>query len=334
MRIPICILALVVSSWSATAADVVSPADVPAPAAETTEQAPQAPAEPAKPADAPPPAPPAKYGGWVFSGLADAYVTRNGNKPTGDLNGLQNFDLHSGAPRFSLGKFTIDKSDKVLGIHVDVGVGETMRLIHATDVAAQEHKGLRYFEQMYAIFKPNHAHGTEIVWGSHTLSNIGLTAALTKAKYTWSTNYYEGASDFGKNVGKRNLVDSTILLTPNSKFNAYINGDWARNNRFGGGYDQWYGLAGAARYQLTKIFAVAARTEFFNDANGFSTGVKQTLKEGTATGEAKLNDHLVGRLEFRHDSSDHAFFDRGKLAPNKSQNTLTLGIVALLGPLK
>ena len=109
MRIPICILALVVSSWSATAADVVSPADVPAPAAETTEQAPQAPAEPAKPADAPPPAPPAKYGGWVFSGLADAYVTRNGNKPTGDLNGLQNFDLHSGAPRFSLGKFTIDK---------------------------------------------------------------------------------------------------------------------------------------------------------------------------------------------------------------------------------
>ena len=395
MRIPICILALVVSSWSATAADVVSPADVPAPAAETTEQAPQAPAEPAKPADAPPPAPPAKYGGWVFSGLADAYVTRNGNKPTGDLNGLQNFDLHSGAPRFSLGKFTIDKSDKVLGIHVDVGVGETMRLIHATDVAAQEHKGLRYFEQMYAIFKPNHAHGTEIdfgqfvtsagaeviesssnwnytrsllfawaipyyhsgfkvttpvtkeltvgvqvvnawntVWGSHTLSNIGLTAALTKAKYTWSTNYYEGASDFGKNVGKRNLVDSTILLTPNSKFNAYINGDWARNNRFGGGYDQWYGLAGAARYQLTKIFAVAARTEFFNDANGFSTGVKQTLKEGTATGEAKLNDHLVGRLEFRHDSSDHAFFDRGKLAPYKSQNTLTLGIVALLGPLK
>ena len=120
-------------------------------------------------------------------------------------------------------------------------------------------------------------------------------------------------------LGERNQLVATLRL---------------RNNRFGGGYDQWYGLAGAARYQLTKIFAVAARTEFFNDANGFSTGVKQTLKEGTATGEAKLNDHLVGRLEFRHDSSDHAFFDRGKLAPNKSQNTLTLGIVALLGPLK
>ncbi len=79
---------------------------------------------------------------------------------------------------------------------------------------------------------------------------------------------------------------------------------------------------------------MAGRAEFFNDSNGFSTGLKQTLKEGTATAEAKFNDHFVGRLEFRHDASDHPFFDRGKLAPNKSQNTLTLGIVALLGPLK
>jgi hypothetical protein len=401
MRIPICILALVVSSWAATAETPVSvSSDSTAPATTAAadsagEQAAQAPADQAKPADTPPAAPPAKYGGWTFSGLADAYVTRNGNHPSSDLNGLQNFDLHSGDPRFSLGKFTIDKSDKVIGIHVDVGVGETMRLIHATDVSAQEHKGLRYFEQMYAIVKPNHLHGTEIdfgqfvtsagaeviestsnwnytrsllfalaipyyhfgfkvatpvtkeltvgfqvvnawntVWGSHDLQNVGITAALTKAKYTWSVNYYVGATDPGPKVGKRNLLDSAIVVNPTSKLSFYANGDWGRNNRYGGGYDQWYGLAGAARYQLTKIFAVAGRAEFFNDANGFTTGLKQTLKEGTATAEGKIHDHFVGRLEFRHDASDHPYFDRGRLSPNKSQNTLTLGIVALLGPLK
>lgn len=389
MRIPICILAFALSSW---AADVDTPLDSAA-ADQQAEPAP-APAD-AKPADATPPAPPAKYGGWVFSAMADAYVTHNRNHPTLDVNQLHNFDLHSGDPRFSLGKFTIDKSDKVLGIHADIGVGETMRFIHAGDVAAQQHKGLRYFEQMYVIFKPNKTHGTEIdygqfvtsagaeviesssnwnytrsilfawaiplyhfgvrvntpvtkewtvgvqvvnawntVWGSHNMSNVGLTSLLTKPKYIWAVNYYGGKTDFGPTVGVRNLLDSTLTLTPTSKFSAYVNADWGRDNVYGGGYNQWYGLAGAVRYQLTKIFAVAGRAEFFNDPQGFATGVKQVLKEGTVTGEAKFLDHIIGRLEFRHDSSDKAFFDRGINPPSKNMNTLTLGIVALLGPLK
>ncbi len=396
MRKSLFVLAVTATAFAATAfgagletprpetvvADDQAQAPAPAPAA----------GEAPKPADATPPPPPPKYGGWAFNVMGDAYTTHNGNGPTQDVNQLQNFDLHQGAPRFSLGKFTVDKSDGVLGVHVDVGVGETMRLIHATDPAAIQHKGLRYFEQMYAIYKPKNSHGTEIdfgqfvtsagaeviesssnwnytrsllfawaipyyhfglktttpvtkeltvgfqlingwnnVWGNHTLQNAAFTVAYTKPKYTYSLNYYVGKSDVGTAVGVRNLLDTTILLTPNSKLSVYVNFDRGRNNRFIGGYDQWYGLAGAARYQLTKIFAVAGRAEFFNDPTGFSTGQKQQLKEGTLTGEAKLNDHLVTRLEYRHDASDHAFFDRGKLAPSTGANTLTLGIVTLWG---
>jgi hypothetical protein len=384
---PLCILALVVSAYAADTPDQQPAA--PAPAQGT-------PADAAKPADATPPAPPPKYDGWVFSGLADGYVTYNGNSPAMDLNALQNFDLHTGAPRLSLAKFTVDKSDKIVGIHLDVGVGETMRLIHASDPAAIDHKGLRYVEQMYLILKPNNTHGTEVdfgqfvtsagaeviesssnwnysrsllfawaipyyhfgfktttpvtkeltvgfqlvnawntVWGNNNFRNVALTMALTKTKYTYSANYYEGPNHLGTSVGKRNLLDTTLLLTPNSKFNAYINADWARDNQIGGGYAQWYGLAGAARYQITKLFAVAGRAEFFSDPRGYSTGTSQSLKEGTATGEFKLNDHLVARFEGRHDSSDHLFFDHGTGKPlTKSETTVTLGIVALLGPLK
>ncbi|MEP6714557.1 MAG: outer membrane beta-barrel protein [Terriglobia bacterium] len=387
MRIPICILTLAVSAWAAAAPDPAPQQSAPAAATDSSK-----PADPA----APPPAPPAKYGGWVFSAMADAYYTYNNNHPDLDYNQLQNFNIHTGYPRFSLGKFTVDKSDKIFGIHLDVGVGETMRLIHAGDVAAQENKGLRYVEQMYLIAKPNNTHGTEIdfgqfvtsagaeviestsnwnysrsllfawaipyyhfgfkanvpvtkevtvgfqlvnawntVWGNNNLDNIALTLAVTKARYAYFLNYYEGPQKLGTTAGKRNLLDTTITLTPTSKFSAYVNGDYGRDNRIGGGYDQWYGLAGAARYQVAKMFAVAGRAEFFNDPSGFSTGTKQILKEGTLTLEAKPNDHFVGRFEYRHDSSNTPFFSQGAANPlTKGMNTITIGLVALLGPLK
>jgi hypothetical protein len=392
-------LALALSAWAADI-DTPTPADAPAAIDESAapDQAAQtpAPADTQKPADAAPPAPPAKYNGWVFSGLADGYVTANWNHPQPINNQLQNFDLNYGQAELSLIKFTIDKSDKVLGIHLDTGFGETMRQIHAFDVAAQEHQALRYFEQMYVIFKPAKLHGTEIdfgqfvtsagaevieananwnysrsllfalaipyyhmgfrvnvpvtkvwtvgvqivnawntMWGNNDLKNIGITSAITMPKYTWSVNYYEGPNHQGTTAGKRNLLDSTLLLTPSSKLNFYINGDYGRDNRIGGGYDDWYGLAGAATWHLNSHFSISPRAEFYDDKTGFNTGVAQILKEGTITGEYKYNDHLISRIEYRHDASDHAYFNQKAGQPlNKDMNTFTLGIMAILGPLK
>jgi hypothetical protein len=387
MRIPLCILALAVSSW---AAPIDTPDQAPTP------QTPP-PTDAAKPADATPPAPPPKYGGWAFSALADGYFNLNLDHPASNLNELQNFDTHWDQPELSLAKVTIDKSDQMLGIHLDVGVGETMRLIHAGDPAAIDHKGLRYVEQMYAILKPTHLHGTEIdfgqfvtsagaevieangnwnysrsllfalaipyyhfgvrstipvtkvwtvgaqvvnqwntVWGSHNnFTNVGLTSALTLPKYTWSFNYYVGPNHSDGSPGKRNLGDTTFLLTPNSKINAYINADYGQDNRALGGHDEWYGVAGAVHYQLTKAIAISPRAEFINDKTGFTTGTRQVLKEATITGEYKYNDHLLGRLEYRRDASDHPFFDRGaQLALAKAETTMTLGVIVSVGPYK
>ena len=356
------------------------------------------PQDPAKPADpAPPPAPPLKYNGWVFSIMADGYVTKNFNTPASNFNQLQNFDLTAGHPELSMAMFTVDKSDKVFGIHADIAAGETMRWIHLADPAAIDHKALRFVKQAYVILKPNNTHGTEFdfgkfvtsagaeviesnsnwnytrsllfawaipyyhfgirtttpvtkelnvgfqlvnawntTWGNNNMDNIGLTLGLTKKKFAYFANYYEGPNHQGTTKGKRNLFDTTLLLTPTGKFNAYINADFGRDNHItGGGGDSWYGVAGAARYQLTKQFAVAGRLEAFNDKDGFNTGTAQVLKEVTLTGEYKLNDHLIGRLEYRHDASDKPYFDRNRfLAVEKSMNTFTAGIIVLLGPWK
>ena len=62
------------------------------------------------------------------------------------------------------------------------------------------------------------------------MKNVGITSAFTRTKYTWTANYYVGPNHLGTSSGKRNLVDTTLLLTPDSKFNLYLNGDYGRDN--------------------------------------------------------------------------------------------------------
>ncbi len=394
MRLPLCILALALSAW---AADI----DTPQPT-DTPDQA-QAPAPDAQAAAAPatPPAAPAKLKGWVFSAYADGYVTVNFNHPSdgegnGLGNGLYNFNDNNGTPRLSMMKVTVDKSDQQFGFHIDAGFGETMRQIHAGDIAAQNNKALRYIEQAYVIWKPHHTNGAEIDygsfvtsagaevieananwnysrsllfawaipyyhsglritmpltktwtigaqvvnawntdWGSHNMQNIGVTSTWTKTLFTWYVNYYEGPNNFGTDTGKRNLVDTNLVLTPSSKLNLYVNGDWGQNgNASGIGAANWYGVAGAAHYQLTKHIALSARAEVFDDRDGYSTGTQQTVKEGTATGEYKYNDHIIARLEYRHDWTNAPFFFRGTDQIIQNQTTFTGALMFLLGPYK
>jgi hypothetical protein len=78
--------------------------------------------------------------------------------------------------------------------------------------------------------------GVQVVngWNNVTDNNggvtIGLTSSLVKPKYTWNTNYYVGPENSGitkpptttpagTQKGYRNLIDTTLLLTPNAKFN-------------------------------------------------------------------------------------------------------------------
>lgn len=392
MRIPICLLALVSLTCTLYAEDPDDQAPASAPASTTA----------AAPAPATPPAPPPKYGGWSFGGLFDGYITDNTNHPAQNdgYDQLQNFDIINGQPEVSMAKFTIDKSDSVFGIHVDVGLGETMRLIHAGDPAAQDHKALRYLEQDYLIFKPKNTHGTEFdfgtfvtsagaevieapsnwnysrsllfawaipyyhfglktttpinkvvtvgfqlvnpwneVWGPHKFTNIGLTLGVTKGIYTWNTNYYWGRNNpvIGTlpSGGNRNLFDTTLVVAPNDKTSFYLNGDYGRNAFPVSGHANWEGVAVAGRYQVTKMAALAARAEYFKDAQGFETGVAQNLGEFTLTGEYKFSSIFLTRLEARRDISNVPFFnDINKPNGNSGQTTLTLAFMAVFGPYK
>jgi hypothetical protein len=210
--------------------------------------------------------------------------------------------------------------------------------------------------------------GIQVVngWNNVSKSNGGativLTNALTKPKYAWNVNYIFGPENSLTSNGFRNLIDSTLLFTPNAKFNAYINYDYGQNRdglittsdcdsatRKGAplvhreidtctygdtALNHWQGIAGAFHEQASAKNAIAGRFEYFNDPQGFETLVPggQYLYEFTGTYEYKWLEGLLMRAEYRADFSDRNVFSKDVGQFVKSQQTLTVAFVAFFGP--
>lgn len=176
---------------------------------------------------------------------------------------------------------------------------------------------------------------------NNTGKTLGFTGVYTKTKYTLYGNYYVGPENTGTNVGFRNLIDVNLVLTPNSKLNAYINYDYGQNRNAvasGTGFEastlsRWQGIAVAAHYQATAKSSFTPRFEYFIDPQGFSTGTAQKLNEFTITYEYRMIEGLLARVEFRNDHSNVNFFDKGK-NPTSTANQpgITVGIIAFFGP--
>jgi hypothetical protein len=210
--------------------------------------------------------------------------------------------------------------------------------------------------------------GIQVVngWNNLSKSNGGativLTNALTKPKYAWNVNYIGGPENSDTSNGFRNLIDTTLLLTPNAKFNAYINYDYGQNRdglvtvpigdcedatrkgatlvhreidtcTYGDTFlNHWQGIAGAFHEQATAKNAIAGRFEYFNDPDGFETGNAQHLYEFTGTYEYKWLEGLLMRAEYRADFSNEDVFGKGVGQYVKSQQTVTVAFVAFFGP--
>jgi hypothetical protein len=187
--------------------------------------------------------------------------------------------------------------------------------------------------------------GWNVITKNNGWATVGLTSAYVKTKYTWNVNVYTGPENALTGHGYRNLFDTTVLLTPNTKFNAYINYDFGQNRdavvgtgEYATGdhkINDWQGIAFAAHQQVNATTAVAGRYEYFTDPNGFSTGTAQHVNEVTGTFEykvPKLKQGLVSRLEYRHDQSDEPFFHKNNTSMVDGQSTVTVGLILILAP--
>jgi len=186
--------------------------------------------------------------------------------------------------------------------------------------------------------------GWNSVGNENSFETVGLVGNYVfNKKITWNNTFLTGPqSEFqapGQVPVQRysrayiNLYDTNFVFTMNDKTSLYAEWLFGTNKLPGVSLQKWTGLAGAGKYQITPRFAAAARLEWFDDINGYATGIAQSLAEITLTGEMKIVHGLLSRLEYRHDSSAAPYFNRGTdVMVARGQSTVALALIASFGP--
>lgn len=171
---------------------------------------------------------------------------------------------------------------------------------------------------------------------NNTGKTFGFSAAWTpNSKWSIIQNYLTGPEHANYNGSFRQLSDTVISYSPTAKLSLLANYDYGKDNFVSccsapfvvGPEAKWSGLAGYVKYAPNAKYYIALRGEYFDDNQGFSTGVPQELNEFTATFQRVLSKALITRLEVRRDNTDSRTFIKDDGTPVASQTTATLGLI-------
>lgn len=133
--------------------------------------------------------------------------------------------------------------------------------------------------------------------------------------------------------GTRNLIDLVGTINATDKLTFILNYDYGTQDNAstvvpsGASKAKWTGLAGYANYQFNDQWKLSFRAEYFDDKDGYRTGVVQKWKEATLT-LAYLPPsvkNLELRAEVRGDRSNVAsFLTKDEVAAKNSQSSFGL----------
>jgi hypothetical protein len=170
-------------------------------------------------------------------------------------------------------------------------------------------------------------------WNNIIDNNTGKTYG---ASFGWSPTkkvsvtqtYLAGPEMTGLNAHWRQLSDTVVQYSPTGKLSLMANYDYGRGDMPQGFTKPvwWSGVAGYIRYAFNDNYALATRYEYYDDAQGFTTGTAQHLNEFTGTFERKIAGHLITRLEYRRDMSNRPTLLKGS-TPTDTQDTAAAGLV-------
>jgi hypothetical protein len=181
-------------------------------------------------------------------------------------------------------------------------------------------------------------------WNNIVDNNTGKTGGFSFAwnpnkKWGITENYLVGPEGANTNRNVRQLTDTVITYSPTAKLSWIANYDYGRGDRITPGTAPvfWSGIAGYVKYAPSSQYAFAIRYEYYDDHNGFTTGIPATattpfiptpqhLNGVTGTIERTIANHIISRFEYRHDLSNRPVFVKG-ITPVSTQNTVTGGLI-------
>ena len=158
---------------------------------------------------------------------------------------------------------------------------------------------------------------------------LGLTLAPTKSLSFSAVDYVgteQVAGPTDTKQGQRNILDLVGTWTASDKLSVTLNYDYgSQENAVGGtGKAKWSGLAAYANYQLTETWRLSVRGEYFDDKDGYRTGVAQKWKEATVTLAYLPAKSMEIRGEIRGDKSDQSSFTISDGSTSKNQSSYGL----------
>jgi hypothetical protein len=158
--------------------------------------------------------------------------------------------------------------------------------------------------------------------------SFGVSATFVPtSKFTIIQNVLVGPEQTDNTDDVRTYSDTNLAVTATDKITAGLNYIYAKDSSDGEDIN-WQGVALYLKGQITPVFSVAPRLEWFDDQDGFAFGINtpQALKEFTLTTEFKHSQGLIFRAEYRRDWSDEDVFIKDGLAVD-NQNTFTVAFV-------
>lgn len=229
--------------------------------------------------------------------------------------------------RLDFGKFVTDHGVEVIEGYEDWNWNYSRSFLFYNSIPFT-HTGLRATYNVNDMLMLSGAvvNGWDNVKDNNTSKSVHLHAAITPLPDTAVNVKYMVGSEQDNNNNLRHLVNLNL---------SHQMGALALKADFVYGTEEnvpligdatWTGLAGYARYAVSDKLAVNARAEVFSDEDGARTGTAQDLWEVTITPEYAVNENLVVRAEYRHDSSNKDVFDKNG-ALSDTQDTIGLNAI-------
>lgn len=255
-------------------------------------------------------------GETVFQNIEQAYVSYLA--PTG--TGLQ----------LDLGKFVTMMGNEVIETKDNWNYGRSLLF---TLAIPYYHMGARltYSPSDKVTLQGHIVNGWNNVTDNNTGKSVGGSVIIKPTgALTIIENVMFGPEQSGTNDGWKKMSDTIVSYAATEQLSLAFNYDHGQDT-IADEKVSWHGVAGYLKYQPNAWFALSPRVEYYDDADGFTTGTVQKLKEVTLTTEFKHKDGVLMRVEYRHDFSNVEIFPKKTDETSKNQDTLTVGMVYAFG---